>query len=529
MPYSLEARTEAAQEPSPLVQARMRLRDAVAAEVAARPPALSRRLTSLTAMGADAAVLLTVSLGVGAVGSALGGGSPYQAVFALALFALALIGLMRLFGAYRFRVLTAPGRRLAALAGAVGCIAVSTMLAGHFADVDPLLARLIGPWAAIASLLLTAGSWVIHRVLADLLARGRYAPAVVIVGATAIAERLIAETRAAARPPFAIVGIFDDRVSRVGQSVADLPVLGTTDDLLKFQAIDAVDWIVVALPWAAEQRMAELLDRLRTVSTRILLAPDMVGLRPGDGEAGIGEGPTLIEVLGRPMDGGRRLVKEIEDRVLGALLAVIFLPLMAAIALAVRIDSPGPAIFRQRRIGYGGRAFDVYKFRTLRTDMEDPVAARQVCERDPRVTRLGWFLRKYSLDELPQLFNVVRGEMSLVGPRPYAVGMMAGKTFAQDILIEYARRRRIKPGMTGWSQVNGGHGPVTSEADLRRRLEHDLDYINNWSLRFDLNILLMTVGIVLKGRRQRRDVNAPAATLSQHAPNPHPNHRHRAA
>jgi lipopolysaccharide/colanic/teichoic acid biosynthesis glycosyltransferase len=186
---------------------------------------------------------------------------------------------------------------------------------------------------------------------------------------------------------------------------------------------------------------------------------------------------------------------------------------MAVIALAVRLDSPGPALFLQRRIGYGGRAFNVFKFRTLRTDMQDDHAIRQVSERDPRVTRLGWFLRKYSLDELPQLFNVILGDMSLVGPRPYATGMMAGNTFAQDILIEYARRRRIKPGMTGWSQVNGGHGPIVSEADLRRRLEHDLDYINNWSLWSDLNILWLTVAVVLRGRRLRPPAD-PLAPLT---------------
>jgi lipopolysaccharide/colanic/teichoic acid biosynthesis glycosyltransferase len=228
------------------------------------------------------------------------------------------------------------------------------------------------------------------------------------------------------------------------------------------------------------------------------------------------------------MDGGRRLVKEIEDRVLGALLAFLLLPVMAAVAFAVRLDSPGPALFRQRRVGYGGKGFDVLKFRTLRIDMQDAVAARQVSDKDPRVTRLGWFLRKYSLDELPQLFNVIRGEMSLVGPRPYATGMMAGNTVARDILMEYARRRRIKPGMTGWSQVNGGHGPIVSEVDLRRRLEFDLDYINNWSPWFDLLILCMTVGVVAKGRRLRvESFLAPLAM--QQMSRSHRSDRHHAA
>ena len=194
--------------------------------------------------------------------------------------------------------------------------------------------------------------------------------------------------------------------------------------------------------------------------------------------------------------------EEIMARVLGPILALALLPVMLAIALLVRLDSPGPALFKQRRIGYAGKSFDVYKFRTLRTDMADAVAARQVTKDDPRVTRVGYYLRKFSLDELPQLINVLRGEMSLIGPRPYATGMMAGNTFAQDILVEYARRRRTKPGMTGWSQVNGGHGAITSEIDLRRRLQHDLDYINRWSPLFDAVILWKTAEVVITGRKK---------------------------
>ena len=516
MPYSNEATTASRADQSPLFKARQNVRRQVAERISARPKALSRATASSAAMAIDVVVVLFASIAIGAIGAEWNDVSITQEVLALSLIGATLIGLMRLFGAYQFAALTLPVRRLMALSGAMALISVATMLTGHFAGVDAAMARLIGPWAATATAGLMATSALIVATVEKLRARGRFAPTVAIIGATNIAERLIEEARAAEHAPFEIVGIVDDRLSRVPQSLANLPVLGTTDDLLKFEAIDALDWIIVAMPWSAEERTAALLARLRTVSTRILLAPDMVGLRFADTLGQGNDGPALVEVLSRPMGGGRRLVKDIEDKVLGTLLTLALTPVMLLIALLVRLDSPGPAMFKQRRIGYAGRAFDVYKFRTLRTDMADAVAARQVTEDDPRVTRVGRYLRKYSLDELPQLLNVMRGEMSLIGPRPYATGMMAGNTFAQDILVEYARRRRTKPGMTGWSQVNGGHGAIASEADLRRRLQHDLDYINRWSPLFDLFILWKTAEVVATGRKKSAPVEIAAEAV--HAP-----------
>jgi exopolysaccharide biosynthesis polyprenyl glycosylphosphotransferase len=503
MPYSVEATTASRADQSPLSQARQTLRQQVADHVSARPKAISRWTASAVAMLADAIAVMLASVVVGTLGGVLHDVSIVQEIIGLSLIGVTLVGLMRLFGAYKFTALASPVRRLAALSGAMAFIAAGALVTGHFADIDPAIAKLIGPWAATATAGLIGTSALIVYAIEALRARGRFAPTVVIVGATNIAERLIEEARAAEHAPFEIVGIFDDRLSRVPTSVANLPVLGTTEDLLKFSAIDSLDWIIVAMPWSAEDRIAGMLERLRTVSTRILLAPDMVGLRLADAVGGVQDGPALVEVLGRPMDGGRRVIKEIEDKLLGTLMTIALAPVMLAIAALVRLDSPGPALFKQRRVGYSGRLFDVYKFRTLRTDMADAVAAKQVTEDDPRVTRLGHILRKYSLDELPQLLNVVRGEMSLIGPRPFATGMVVGNTHAQDILIEYARRRQMKPGMTGWSQVNGGHGSILSEADLRRRLEHDLEYINNWSLWFDIAILFKTVGVVLGGRGKK--------------------------
>jgi Undecaprenyl-phosphate glucose phosphotransferase len=512
MPHSTDARKAPRAEFYPSAQARQALRSDIASRMSARPSTLRLAAIGFWAAAADAAIVAVAAFAVGVIGAGLENAPAQPHVVALGLMGVTLIGLMRVFGAYHPQALMNPAKRLTALSAAMIFLATGAVFAGHFTGVDPVTIKLAGPWTLGVTVAVLARGVVFHAAIAGLKAQGRFAPTVVVVGATQIAERLIAEARAAETPPFEVVGIFDDRMTRVKSTLANLPVLGTTEDLLKFEGIDYVDWVVLALPWAAEKRTAGLMARLQPASARILLAPDLVGMSfvaPTRAATRAAEenGLPLIEVLASPMDGARRVVKELEDRVLGPMLALALLPVMLAIGLMVRLDSPGPALFRQLRIGFGGKAFDVYKFRTLRTDMEDAVAAKQVTEDDPRVTRVGRFLRKFSLDELPQLINVLRGEMSLIGPRPYATGMMAGKTFAQDILVEYARRRRTKPGMTGWSQVNGGHGAIVSEADLRRRLQFDLDYINRWSPLFDLLILWKTAEVVLTGRKTK----APAA------------------
>jgi lipopolysaccharide/colanic/teichoic acid biosynthesis glycosyltransferase len=200
----------------------------------------------------------------------------------------------------------------------------------------------------------------------------------------------------------------------------------------------------------------------------------------------------------RPMGRSGAAVKRAEDLLLGLPLLVLFLPVMLVIAVLVRLDSPGPALFRQPRYGFHDRIITVRKFRTMRRDCADVAGARQEEVRDPRVTRVGRVLRRLRLDELPQLLNVVEGTMSLVGPRPYPAGMLIGDHPAHDELARHARRNAVKPGITGWAQVNGLAGAVTSDADLRRRIAYDLHYVHNWSVALDLEILARTAWLVLR-------------------------------
>jgi exopolysaccharide biosynthesis polyprenyl glycosylphosphotransferase len=210
-------------------------------------------------------------------------------------------------------------------------------------------------------------------------------------------------------------------------------------------------------------------------------------------------GVPVLNIFQKPVSGWSFWAKPIEDRVLAALLLVMILPVMGFIALCIKLDSPGPVFFRQKRYGFNNQVIDVVKFRTLRFEQQDDLAKQLVTQNDSRVTRVGRFLRHMSLDELPQLLNVLRGEMSIVGPRPHALNASAGGRLYAEIVEKYAIRHKVKPGITGWAQVNGWRGETDTEEKIRKRVEHDLYYIKNWSLTLDLTIILRTPWALLKG------------------------------
>jgi len=189
-----------------------------------------------------------------------------------------------------------------------------------------------------------------------------------------------------------------------------------------------------------------------------------------------------------------------EDRIIGALLLVLLSPVMALTAIAIRLNSKGPVFFRQKRYGFNNELIEVYKFRSMYVDRQDTTASKLVTRDDPRVTRVGRFIRRTSLDELPQLINVVRGQMSLVGPRPHATGAKADRDLYENVAQGYFARHRVKPGVTGWAQINGWRGETDTHEKLLRRVEHDLYYIDNWSMLFDLYIIAMTPFSLVTGK-----------------------------
>jgi polysaccharide biosynthesis protein PslA len=257
-----------------------------------------------------------------------------------------------------------------------------------------------------------------------------------------------------------------------------------------------VDQVIIALPWTEEERVAAVLRMLADYPVDVRLAPDLLAYHCG-GEA---ERVRLHRLADRPISGWAAVFKAMEDYTLAlAALLVAGIP-MALIALAVRLDSPGPILFRQRRTGFNNRDFYVLKFRTMYTKDTDHTAARQVVAGDKRVTRIGAILRKTSMDELPQIFNVLRGEMSFIGPRPHAPGTRAGDRPFEQVVARYAARHRVKPGLTGLAQVRGWRGPTETEEKLIRRVESDLEYIETWTPWLDLTILVRTLLAVARMR-----------------------------
>lgn len=367
---------------------------------------------------------------------------------------------------------------------------------------------LLGPGGAGAAVLvpclaaaLLSGRLVMRMLAGWALDYGLTERRAVVIGGGAPAARLVEGLAANPANDIRICAIFDDRGDdRSPPVVLAIPKIGTTQDLLPFAREAEIDMVIVALPLSAEARIREILRPLTVLPLDIRLSaysadmafPRRGGRRPGD--------PALLSLALRPLEDWDLLLKRALDLVGGLVALAIFALPMLAIALAIRLESRGPVFFRQQRHGYNHRPITVWKFRSMRAGDCDPAARQVVVRGDPRVTRVGRIIRRLSLDELPQIFNVLRGELSLVGPRPHALVALSSRQVAFAEMVEgYAARHRMRPGLTGWAQVNGWRGEIDDPEKLRRRFEHDLFYIENWSIWLDLRILFMTPMRMVEG------------------------------
>ncbi len=329
--------------------------------------------------------------------------------------------------------------------------------------------------------------------------QGRFRRNVVIFGAGEQANRLIQYLENAKESDAEILGVFDDRGDRVPAVVEGHAKMGSTEDLIEFTRDNRVDEVLVALPWTAEGRLLDLFKKFSTLPVDVRLGPDLIGYRlPQCSFDQLGRVP-ILNVAHKPLSDWKFLSKAIEDRAMAALIMLFILPLFLAIAALVKISSPGPVLFRQKRFGFNNHLIDVYKFRTMYHDQGDADADCHTTKGDILITPLGRFLRRSSLDELPQFINVLKGEMSIVGPRPHAILTKAKGRLFEEVVQNYASRHRVKPGITGWAQINGWRGETDTEDKIRKRVEHDLYYIENWSIALDLKIMLITIFVLLKG------------------------------
>jgi Undecaprenyl-phosphate glucose phosphotransferase len=347
-------------------------------------------------------------------------------------------------------------------------------------------------WFFSSACLLIMERLFFYRLIDKWGVAGKMTRNLAIVGTEEQATRLIKILGSHQDPRVRIVGIFDDRSSRAPASIHGHPIVGNLDSLIQHAPQKKIDDVLIALPGTAEQRTLEIMDKLEILPARISLCPDLIGFNfPNHSFSHYG-GIQVLNVVGKPIDGWDAVMKTIEDQILGALFLLLGLPLMLLIAILVKLDSPGAVFFRQTRSGFNNQPIEVLKFRTLHANNQDNSAETLVTRDDPRVTRIGSFLRRSSLDELPQILNVLKGDMSIVGPRPHATSAKAAGQYYENVVARYAARHRVKPGITGWAQVNGWRGETDTEDKILKRVEHDLYYIEHWSILLDLRIILKT-------------------------------------
>ncbi len=416
-----------------------------------------------------------------------------------ALAGLIFVYLMRKTDGYRFERLAQLGwqiRRTAVLWAAT----VSTLTT--FAFLTKVAEVYSRGWA-ITFVFLVLIELQISRIILRLFVRqwkaqGRLLRSVAVIGSGPAGEELIEKLKADGKNDVHIVGVFDDQLMPIPTFVGDCPVLGTTDYLVQFGQTSLLDEIIIALPLHAAERIGEIVAKLRLLPVDVRLSIDSIaGTFPMRGIGSTSSVP-VIEILDRPLKHWSGVNKWLEDKILSALCILALAPFMALIALAIRLDSRGPIFFSQERFGFNNRPIWIVKFRTMHAEKGDLSGAVRTVPNDSRVTRVGRILRALSLDELPQLFNVLRGDMSLVGPRAHALAMKAGDRLYHEAVGEYLQRHRVRPGITGWAQTHGSRGEINGLESAKQRVALDLYYIDNWSLWLDITILIRTLWVVLR-------------------------------
>ncbi|MGY4493528.1 undecaprenyl-phosphate glucose phosphotransferase [Pseudomonas sp. TE3610] len=341
---------------------------------------------------------------------------------------------------------------------------------------------------------------ILLTLFQQLMMRGVFLQNSVILGATENGQRLAEYLLQHQDIRAGVVGFIDDRIARLPKNLVNLPLLGNSQDLEQLIREEKVTQVLVAIPWSAENRMDYIIRELRRLPVNVLLVPDMVAFRHSHNRITEVANLPMFNASEVPLRGWSPFFKRLEDMLISTMALLALSPIMLLVALAIKLDSPGPVLFKQKRYGYNNRLIEVYKFRSMHQHQADANAEKQTVRGDSRITRVGRFIRKTSLDELPQLFNVFGGSMSMVGPRPHATATKAAGILFEEAVKEYTSRHRVKPGITGLAQINGYRGETDTLEKIEKRVEFDLEYIENWSVWFDLYILFRTVPAVLLTR-----------------------------
>jgi Undecaprenyl-phosphate glucose phosphotransferase len=448
---------------------------------------------AVTAAGIITLILLADSLRL----------EPTEQYFRVALLASVVYALVaELSGCYEVQILfSARSSWTRVLAGWSATATVMLVLAFFLKTSEEFSRSWTIVWFVTAAVTLCLVRTVGTTWLRRMRARGVLNQRVVIFGSGSPGERLASYIRNNSNLMIDLLGFCDDRrTARDGQPIPGLAYLGSLESLIESIKLGEVDQVIIALPAVSESRLREVVGRLAMLPVLTRLAPYAPEMAfTAHSFVFLGELP-LVTLFERPISGLDQVIKRVEDLVLASLLLMVLAPLFIIIAIAIKLDSPGSIFFRQPREGFNHNVFRIWKFRTMRAAALEYDDIRQATQNDTRVTRVGRLLRMTSLDEVPQLINVLSGEMSLVGPRPHASSTRIGDVRFAEVAQNYAARHRVKPGMTGWAQVNGWRGETDTEEKLLKRIEYDLFYIENWSIGFDLYIMIRTFVAVVSAR-----------------------------
>jgi len=467
---------------------------AVARRVAAAPapPTYSPSVISGIAQIVEAALL--GALGFAIYGSYVGGESVafYVALILGAVLAHNVFANMtstHRIPAYR-TALDQCGRLLAAWSMVFVLVTVAAFL---FKVSDQVSRVWMVSWYASGALVLVVFRLSLRSLILSWTRDGKLRRRTVIIGGGRDAEVLIRAIDASADNDIDLVGLFDDRLDeRSPDTVSGCPKLGKVADLVEFGRRTRVDLVIVSMPLSAEKRVLQMLKQLWVLPVDIRLSAHMSQLRfTRSAYSYVGEVP-VFDMMDRPISDWNFVYKWMFDRFVSLVALTVLSPVMLIAAIAIKLESRGPVFFKQKRFGFNNELIEVLKFRSMYTDMSDAAAARLVTRDDPRVTRVGRLIRRTSIDELPQLINVLKGELSIVGPRPHALEAKAANTLYHEAVDGYFARHRVKPGITGWAQINGWRGETDTLDKLMQRVNHDLYYIENWTPMLDLYILVMT-------------------------------------
>lgn len=417
-------------------------------------------------------------------------------LFAVVFVWLVALSLLNFSGLYQFNVALYPMRRVSYILAAVAVAYLFLLAAAFSLKVTDSFSRLwVASFILCTIITLTVFRLILAMILRRLLSDKNLKRNLAVIGDSEQARRLTASMKEMPSCPVRICGIFTDAPRTESDGDDSVAGLDTAIDLARQGHIDDV---AIALPWSQEERIMGLIERMRELPVNVYLVSDLIGFRANFRAAPSHFGSLpIVEVVGKPLSGWDSVIKAAEDYVLGMIILIAVLPVLAVIAIAIRLDSPGPIVFRQRRLGFNNQVFTVYKFRTMYHEAVPASRTVQATEGDPRVTRVGRLLRRWSLDELPQIFNVINGTMSLVGPRPHALDH--NEDFAQR-MKGYFGRHRVKPGITGLAQVKGYRGETDTHEKLEGRIRNDIYYAENWSPSLDLRILVKTAVVCVFGK-----------------------------